>query len=679
MKRKDELQDEKFTTELNDFGRMNRRTFVKMAGVTAGAVAFGGLSSSLLERASASVQVTQTPLPGKSIPRFVDPLPNFAALGRVTGTNLTVSMVEFQQQVLPTGFINPTTVWGYKISNGTKTFGPHYPAFTIVAQRNTPITVKYVNNLGTSNKFPVLQKYLTVDQTIHWADPLKQSPSFSPYTGPVPAVTHLHGGEVPSAIDGGPTSWFTPGNIITGPGFVTDTYTYPNGQDATTLWFHDHALGVTRLSVYAGLAGIYFLRGAPESLVSPPLPGGAQEVELVIQDRQFDTNGQLFFPDGSNDGLNGPPPNPATHPFWIPEFIGDAIVVNGKTWPFLNVEPRRYRFRFLNGSNARFYELDVKNLVAGTSGPAIWQIGTDGGLLDAPAKVKTLLFAPGERADVIIDFAGFEGQTLTLVNGAKVPFPNGIAPDPKTTGQVMQFRVGTKKVNDTSFNPASGTPLRTGANSIVRLASGGALAAGVTPLVKRQLTLNEREGAGGPLELMLNNTLFDGTVTETPQVGSTEEWEIINISADTHPIHVHLVQFQVINRQMFNATQYLNAYNAAFPGGAYIPEFGPPSPYSTVNADGAIGGNPAISPFLQDGFIPPDPNEAGWKDTVRMNPGEVTRIVARWAPQDVKIIDVSAGKNLYSFDPTTGPGYVWHCHILDHEDNEMMRPYKVAP
>lgn len=214
------------------------------------------------------------------------------------------------------------------------------------------------------------------------------------------------------------------------------------------------------------------------------------------------------------------------------------------------------------------------------------------------------------------------------------------------------------------------------------------------PGKKRQLTLKEVETETGPVEVLVNNTTWDGKrenngqpipgytkdaqgnyLSELPQVGATELWEIINLTGDAHPIHLHLVQFQLINRQSFNLTQYTSTWAAAFPGGVFIAGYGPPKDYMTANADGALGGNPAITPFLQGNASPTKPEEAGWKDTVQMYPGQVTRVLVRWAPQDIPVNGVAAGQNKYPFDPTKGPGYVWHCHIVDHEDNEMMRPY----
>lgn len=776
----------------------------------------------------------QVPLPGRSIPKYVDPLPHFAGQ-RVTEPNLTVTMEEFKQQVLPANAVNPLTgqpypmtyVWGYKVNNS----GPLYPAFTIEAQRNTPNMVLYLNNL----KAPVLQKWLSVDQTLHWAAPLDpthgcmmgiqpgQAPGFpcnQPYTGPVPAVAHLHGGEVQSAFDGHPDTWFTPDDVldaagatlgadvnllgivkavagsflevnsilkagsevytpadqtaiggtyvanvlqadvtvgagvtlsgtvkvvassvltagsfleagsevvdpadqgaiggayiaIAGPGYVTDVYEYPNTQEAATLWFHDHALGTTRLNVYGGLAGFYFLRDPLN--VPANLPGGPDdftviddsdplnpkeikaEIEIVIQDRIFDTNGQWFFPDF-------PPLNPE-HPFWNPEFLGDVIVVNGKTWPFMNVEPRRYRFRLLNGSNARFYRMWLENMITATPGPVFWQIGTDGGLLDTSVKLDRmdpinplfLLLAPGERADLIIDFAGLEGQTLTLRNNARAPFPKGVAAYPQTVGQIMQFRVGNTVTagSDPSYNPATAGPGSLRPNNPIKwLYNPNTLV--VTPAqdVTRQLTLNEVMGPGGPLEVLLNNTKWEGMmstnaggITEMPQRGSTELWEIINLTADAHPIHLHLVQFQLVSRQKFNFNKYVKLYDSMFPavtfngvtypGGVFIPAYGPPLQYDPGTPGAILGGNPNLTPYSQGPARPAEPNEMGWKDTVIMYPGEVTRIIVRWAPTDEDTGVPQPGNEYFAFDSTTDPGYVWHCHILDHEDNEMMRPYKV--
>ncbi len=741
---------------------------MKVSGLVGAAAVVGFEVPSLFQRANASVRVAQTALPGANITRYVSPLPTFVGR-RTTGTSLQVGMFEFQQNVLPDSFYaslaapftDGTYLWGYAVGPAGARPSPQYPGVTIEAQRGTPIQVRYINDLPAS---PVLRQYLTMDQTIHWADPLQQGMRMDPFSGPVPTVVHLHGGENQSTSDGVPEAWFT-NNGLHGKGYFTAArananaavYCYPNGQQATTLWFHDHALGITRINVFSGLASFYLIRDQFDTgRTDNPLrlPAGGQEIELMIQDRQFDTNGQLLFPDNANNPslVDGPPSNPKIHPFWIPEFFGDTMLVNGRTWPFLRVEPRRYRFRLVNASNARFVRMGLVDAASGATGPAMYQIGTDGGLLDTPVTLlgqtepvndgtptpSTRLFlAPSERADIVIDFGGLRGRTLTLTNDAQAPFPSGAALDPADpTREVMRFQVTLPLSGpDTTYNPASGAPLRGGRGqepAIVRLVdpAAGTLAAGVAPSNTRQLVLFEFEDpfgnggntAGTPVVDLINNSKWAGKrdgggtppipgakpdqfgqglyITELPRVGSTEVWEFLNSTVDAHPIHVHLIQFQLLNRQAVvidpNTGQptYLDAWAAAFPGGTFngeaadgtwgpiaypagtiIPGYGPPENYFAHNADGALGGNPAFSPFLTGPVIPPNPSESGWKDTAKVFPGYVNRYAIRWAPQATAINGVQPGQNLYPFDPTVGPAYMTHCHILDHEDNEMMRPY----
>ncbi len=694
----------------------------------------------------------QVQLAGALIPKYADPVPTFAGK-RIGGPLVLVSFKETVQKPLPAtvyaGLPAPysagTTVWGYQVigqdvATGLPAVRPaSWPGYTVEAVQGRPTNILYSNELRT----PVLQKRLPVDQSIHWADPLDVGCQFfdpaaanyppqcmMQFSGPVPMVVHLHGAEVPPAFDGGPDAWFTAtGKRGPNYGSMIPTlpnqalYRYPNSQEGTTLWFHDHALGTTRLNVMGGVAAFYFLRDAQDTgKAGNPLklPAGAQEVELVIQDRSFDTNGQLLYDDPLQTT------NPAVHPFWRPEFFGDVITVNGKSWPFLNVEPRRYRLRLLNGSNARVYNLALQKS-DGTAGPAIWQIGTDGGRLDAPVALTSLLIAPGERADVIVDFTGAPGATFTLTNDANAPYPDGDPVDPATTAQIMQFKVGLKVASaDRSCDPAAagalGCTLRPG-NPIVRLAANGAPAAGVVPDVRRQLILKEIASDLGPLEVVINNTKWSGLkestlttasiqpvpdsvglganlATEAPQVGSTELWEVANLTVDGHPLHLHLVQFQILDRQDMNTGEdalgnpfgYMADWLGSFPGGVFAPGDGPPFPYLTPNADGALGGNAAFSPWLTGAPRAPAANEADWKDTVLILPGTVTRLLVRYTPQAVAVGKSRAGLNQFSFDPTnTDPrrrdiggypgaaGYVWHCHILEHEDNEMMRPVAIRP
>jgi FtsP/CotA-like multicopper oxidase with cupredoxin domain len=613
----------------------------------------------------------------------------------------------------------------------------------ILAQRGTPNEIKYVNNLGLTRNTNLTFWRTSTDQTLHWADPKNEHASMpmGNYEGPIPAVAHLHGGEVPAELDGGPDAWFLsqpdagyqahgmafyskddPGNTSSNNWAV---YRYPNTQEAANIWFHDHALGITRLNVYAGLAGAYLLS---DPALTPALPtgldpyglGGELIVPLVIQDRMFDTNGQLYFP---NVGIN------MEHPFWVPEFVGDAIVVNGKTWPTFGTAlapktSKRYRFLFLNGSNARTYELFLVDAVTGLMGPPMWVIGTDGGYLDSPVKIdpaavanNRLTIMPGERYDVIIDFndpawraanPAFSGQ-LILRNTGRTPYPKGAPPQGSTLGQVLKLFIGAPAA-DSGYDPSSGIPIRPAGGKIARLVNPATGAPAVPAQKTRLLTLNEVMAMGGPIEVLVNNTRWDGKsvatdrfdggirpdfeagmgghiyYSEMPQEGETELWEIVNLTADAHPIHLHLVQFQLMNRQNYNFNKYNKAYNAAFPGttaidpmtglphpaGVFIGAYGPPLNYNTGNAR-AVGGNPDVRPFLQGLAMPPLPQEAGWKDTVIMYPGQITRIMVRWAPTDRPAGTLPANA-FFPFDPSGNLGYVWHCHIIDHEDNEMMRP-----
>lgn len=700
---------------------ITRRDFLKLSATVGGAM-YLSTHGRFLQRALA---VQGPPLPGANIPKWVDPLPLLSVAGGpmetvVAGTDeISLYMREFQANVLPTGFVLPTGpyggtwVWGYVSNLDLLLGGPRgtYLGPVIVATRNRPTQIRFINELTADH---IAWREWT-DQTLHWADPLGGGMSMEHYQGPIPACVHVHGGELPPVLDGGPDSWWTSDGLYKGHAYYTHpgvpaaaneaVYRYPNTQEASMIWFHDHLLGGTRLNVYAGLAGAYPIIDPNLPLPTGLHPLGLQQgaggnvdylIPMVIQDRMFDVNGQLYFP---NLGIN------PEHPYWIPEFVGDTIVVNGKAWPFLNVEPRRYRFLFVNGSNARTYELLIVNPVTKIMGPPLWQIGTDGGYLDKPVKIdpnapkgqlQRLVLMPGERADVIIDFAGYQGQTLILRNIANHPYPKGAPPAGATLGQIVQFRVGPGPVSDASYDPASLIPLRP---PMVRLVDpvAGKLAAGVVAHKVRQLTLNEVMGPGGPLEVLVNNTKWsgkrgDGTIrndftpvtvggvteyySELPAEGETEIWEIINLTADAHPIHTHLTQFQLINRQNFNVSKYNAAYAAAFPGGVYIPAYGPPLDYNSGNPR-ALGGNPDITPFLQGPIRPPNPNEAGWKDTVIMYPGQVTRIAVRFAPMDKPVNDPNL---YYPFDPNAGGhGFVWHCHIVDHEDNEMMRPYAVQP
>lgn len=724
--------------------------------------------------AAKPVPVGQVQLPGNKIPQFVDPLPLLSVAGGtmetiIAGTGeITLNMLEFPANVMPSTFVpangqpyTGTWVFGYREGPTTASatavdtnVGP-----VIVATRNVPTQIRYVNNLTASN----IHWRDWIDQSLHWANPtIPPEPMMTGmgvgngnrYMGPVPAVPHLHGGEVPAVIDGGPEAWFLSDEPIPGtwtahgPAYYTGPdvaggganpaapneaiYRYPNTQEAAPLWFHDHLLGGTRINAtFAGLAGAYALIDPAQVLPAGLHPVGLQRgattdylIPLVIQDRMFDTNGQLFFP---NVGVN------PEHPYWVPEFVGDTIIVNGKVWPYLNVDQQRYRFFLIDGSNSRPYDMFLQDQSSGIKGPRMWVIATDGGYLDAPVLIdpnatraqvkagvlKSLVMMPGERYEIIIDFADPVWQGLLAAKGITFPLNlilRNTAPtvdgNPKasTDGRIMQFRVSANAPADTSYDPSIGIPIRSGTQTINRLVDpvAGTLAAGVNPDLTRELTLNEVTGAGGPLEALVNNSKWngkraDGTsipgstlvngnwLTEFPNEGDTEVWEIVNTTMDSHPIHLHGLQFQLINRQPFDMKGFMMAYNMAFPGsatiidpmtglpyapGVFIPGFGPPLDYATGNPR-ALGGNPDITLFLLGVAAPPLAYELGWKDTAIMHPGEVTRIAVRVAPQDKAI---NGADLFWSYQPDALNGvYVWHCHITDHEDNEMMRPDQFLP
>jgi spore coat protein A len=739
---------------------LTRKAFIKL-------IAAGGASTYLATRASflkmgRAAQSLQMPLNAKNIPQFLDPVPNLLdeahSIVDDGSTAITLEMREYQANILPANTVPGyagTYVWSYLFQNQNSRAS--YIGPVIITQRKQPTEVVYYNMLGhTADTNLDAYKYST-DQTLHWADPYNTMfshqagvPTFDSgraqnYEGSIPAVPHLHGGYVPPVLDGGPDAWFTSDGLFTGPSFYSRNgsgpqnyciYRYPNDQEGALIWFHDHTLGATRLNVYCGLAGAYLIVD-PSDTIYPQLP---QVAPLVIQDRMFDTTGQLFFPSDSAGGLLWAL-NPE-HPYWVPEFIGDVIVVNGKSWPYMNVDQKRYTFMFINGSNARTYEMFLVDPVSKNMGPALWIIATDGGYLDTPVKLdpfaaanNRLAIMPGERYWAIVDFNGYGTGTIgpngapysgtwLLKNTAKAPYPGGASPNGNTTGRIMQFRVLGDPVDDPSYNPATGASLRA---SMVRLSS-------ATLNKTRMLTLNEIMGMpktevdpvtgvttaypGGPLEILVNNTKWSGEritgvdsngmftfeprsdftqdqkgvnwLSEIPKEGDTELWQIVNLTADAHPIHTHLAQFQLVSRQNFNTNKYGKAYVASFPGGydftmdmqvgtgVFIPAFGPPLDYNTGNPN-ALGGNPDVTPYLQGPVKGPLPQENGWKDTVMVLPGQVTSFLIRWAPQDIPADTASENCHL-SFDPRAdGGGYVWHCHIIDHEDNEMMRPDEIEP
>lgn len=671
---------------------ITRRTFLKYTGGTT-------LTLFLFNKFGIPQAIAQIPggtLDPSDVGKFLTPLlippvmPMAGTIKQQGGQSIDyyeISMKQFAQQILPAEY-PATTVWGYGAVKSASKRGlllHNAPSLTIEAHRDRPVRIKWINDLvdADGNYLPHL---LPVDPTLHWANPpggtegRDTRPTFTetpgPYTGPVPMVTHVHGAiDVGDESDGYAEAWFLPdandipedyaaegtwydffkrkartkfgAKATWGPGYAI--FQYPNPERACTDWYHDHTLGMTRLNVYSGPAGFYIIRGGPggegdvlDSRFGTPaiLPGPAPkanddppqtyyEIPIAIQDRSFNEDGSLFYPDSREffDGITGPfVPDTSVHPIWNPEFFGNMIMVNGNTWPYLTVEQRRYRFRFLNGCQSRFLILDF-NPIAGVE---VWQIGNEGGFLAAPVNLTAnhgnhLLMAPAERADVIVDFTNVkENRSYVLGNvGPDEPFGGGNfdPSDPDSTGQVMQFRV----VEPATLDPT--TPPQ-----FLQLPA-------ITPLppatVTRKLALIEVLSdtfPDAPSEALLGTVNESGEwterewmdpVTENPAVGSTEIWEIYNATADAHPMHIHEVAFEVVNRQKIHVDER-NKTVRVVPGLVTTPE----------------------------------PWETGSKDTVIAYPGQVLRLRVQF---------------------NTAGQFVWHCHIVEHEDNEMMRPYRIGP
>ena len=663
--------------------------------------------------------IDPTTIPKYQEPLVIPPAMPLSGTKKVKGKNIDyyeITMKQFQQYILPQTWsadlgIGPTTVWSYASMTDPRPVAQggtlNYPALTVEARYNRAVRVKWINGLVDENG-DYLPHLLAVDQTLHWANPPggpggtdTHGHTAEPYTGPVPIVTHVHGAHTTQDSDGFPEAWYLPNARNIPAGYATGgmyyaqfkkefekrwgtkwepgsaLFQYPNDQKATTLWYHDHTLGMTRVNVYAGPAGFYLLRGGPDDLkkgLPSPAPqrGDAagltyREIPIAIQDRTFKSDGALFYPDNRAffEGLNVPGQEPQfpeegelripfipdmvpggmhsdISPIWNPETFGNTIVANGKTWPYLDVEQSRYRLRFLNGSQARFLILKLDN------GMPFWQIGAEGGFLPNPVRLTELLIAPAERADVIVDFSNVPAGTRVILEnvGPDEPFGGGepgddFEPaDPETTGQVMQFRVGPSQGADPSIAPAAlrlpdftplGKSVKSRDLSLNEMMSMSVKVKEVEENEKESLVFDPAGEEFGPQEALLGTynaatrvatpLNWMDPITESVKRGQVEQWSFHNFTADAHPIHVHLVQFQVVERIVVD------------------PEV---SPHGDLGA-GAV--------------MQPEAWEYGYKDTVIAYPGEITRIKARF--------DI-AGL------------FVWHCHIIEHEDNEMMRPYRVV-
>ncbi len=537
-------------------------------------------------------------------PKFQNAVPIPTKIN-VGATAITMQMGQTSQWL---GLMSPTTksklktnVWGYGKNPGSISF----PGPTLVANSNSVANVEWLNNLPTTHLLPV-------DVTYHKANPIKG----------IPTVVHLHGGHSEAASDGESDAWYTNNYAEKGAAWVKKVYQYDNTQEGTMLWYHDHALGITRLNVYAGLAGAYILNDANDGALS--LPRNTYDRELIVTDRMFDNKGQLYLP-------SAPPTPTSPIPSGMPEFFGNFILVNGMVWPFMEVEPRKYRFRVLNASDSRFYVFGLSN------NASFLQIGTDDGKLNTPKALTQLTLGPGQRADIIVDFATMKGQNITLLNtGPDAPYGNPSSPisDPATTGQIMQFRV-----NQTLNAKIANVTITTATNLRPTLGPIKALGA---PQKTRKVALFEGSDNLGRILPMLGiydaTNLNDGSLTwhdattEVVNLNDTEVWEIYNTTADAHPVHLHLVSFQVLSKQNFNYT--LKQKTQLLHNGNY-----------------GIGYK--ISNIaLQGQATNYTPEQNGWKDTEILLPGQMMRITAK-------------------FDRVGE--YIWHCHILSHEDHDMMR------
>lgn len=552
----------------------------------------------------------------------------------------TVSAGQMQWDVLGLPGIT-TTVWGYGNYEGGSELPYTFPGRSFVVQRNSAISVRWLNKLTDSGGY-ALAHLLPVDQTI----------TLQGVNTGVPTAVHHHGGDSAFEFDGGPDQWQTPLRQQTGPGVTAVnspgrdgvTYRYGNAQEASLHWYHDHAEGVTRINAYAGLAGLYVIRDANEAalIARKAIPSGAYEVALVLQDKIFAADGSLaYFADPAQypdldltvpPATQPPAPFPGGNATHMPEMFGDVMVVNGKAWPNYDVEPREYRVRLLNGADARFFTLNF-------GAAPVWQIGTDLGLLNAPVKLANVTISPGERIDLVVDFSAMAGQQLVVGNSAAVPFPLGDVPAVDSGADVvMRFsvvkplnrHVPRSRIRDVEDlrGLAAGTPRLERAKvpegtKVRRILLGEGMDeyGRITPLLG---TYEPKGGADnrGTMD-------FNEPATEFPRLGSTEVWEFWNASVDSHPLHMHLVQFRVLDRQAFAGT----TVDTAMPNGWTGVQLQP-----GARKRGLVQKAPA--------------GEQGWKDTVVCPPGMVTRVVATF----------------------NRPGkFVYHCHILSHEEHSMMR------
>lgn len=664
---------------------MKRRDFLTLS---IKATMAAGLTSSipavLLRSTTAHADLLAAGLADPAMqPLFTNTTPNAlsAAYKFVPSKNkIAVSMSQFIHStgligVGTNGNIGPvsTPVWGYGQNDAV---GPTWPGRTFERHvKDKPLEIKWSNDLVDNNNNP-LPHLLPVDTSLHWCYALRGFEQYSIDNDGVPCVPHMHGGRNHTDYDGNPEYFFSPGRRVKGPRYTTHKYKFggPTWNDkAGMMWYHDHALGITRLNVYAGLAGLFALRddydtGLPGNPAG--LPADPYELGYTVQDRMFRSSGELFYPafpgdpfyadfiDGEGAVLD-PAIFPNGGPTGLAEFFGDHMLVNGVIWPKVSVEPRQYRVRYLNGSDSRFLRLKLKVIPGGASNPnatdpalgyeiPFYIVGSDQSLSSSAKSVMEVDSLPGERLDLVFDFKTANAGDRVIVEnvlgdapfGGDLPTPADLFPN-RRTDRVMAFDIELPldtSVPDTTIGSAS------------VFGVGGRVSASAT--VTRKLALFEGSDQFGRLQPLLGtaepvkdihgNTVtgalpWFAPITENPKLGSTEIWEIYNATADAHPVHVHLVHFEVLNREGFTADAIAQP---------------------VAQHNGSVGVGSRLENIVLDGNVRgPLPVEDSRRDMVTAYPGEVVRI-----------------KMTFDY-----PGrYVWHCHILSHEDHEMMRPFHVG-
>jgi FtsP/CotA-like multicopper oxidase with cupredoxin domain len=501
--------------------------------------------------------------------------------------------------------LKPAPTWSY---GGAEYFGP-----TIEAHTDEPIQLTFRNALGR-HLFAA-----DVDPTLEGAS---EEARLRPHVS-----VHLHGAVTPPDMDGHPMDAFLPGS--------TRTYQHHNQQESANLWYHDHGMGITRLNVYAGLAGMYLLRDqfdTGDRTNAWDLPSGEFEIPLILADRRFHDDGSLnfrtvpFVPQGHWDGGQ----------------IGDRLTVNGTVSPYCHVARGFYRFRVLNASNLRSYNLSFSNRMS------FWVIGNDGGLLDKPARTASVRISPGERTDLIVDFSFLRrGDQIEIVNDHHEAALIELATGAEVLRDVVRI-IGTGSRSHSARPPER---LR-----------GGARQPPVLPVLGRPqrtrvvtLTQDLHLNRWPPTGMSLNNLCFSDNPIAMPRQGTTELWEIVNTTSEDHPVHLHLVNMRLVNRQAFDVMGYVLANPRPAMGTMWTP---PPDPFLT--------GQPQA----------PRPWESGPKDTVTCPQNMVTRFLVHFPTPEELGFDPDA--MFTAADGRQLQGYVWHCHILDHEDDCMMSRYRLT-